>query len=93
MHRAHYTNLIAQGFDAYSSLVYAQHDEHIHQRFVVEIEQSYKNYPRRRNRRPVAVLVAAYNSPLLQRTRFWMATLKRFSCWLCRSASGRHLSF
>lgn len=69
MYYTPHANVIVQDAGVIGSLVYANYEQSIAQKLshrTVEIDYSYRHHSRRRTRRPRAVLIASYNSPLLQ---------------------------
>lgn len=80
MFNTHHANVIAQDAGVVSSLVDTAYDQPIAQNyscFTLNFERLQWIYERRRTRRPTALLIASYKSPLLrQRERFAAAGFK-----------------
>lgn len=69
MYHTQHANVIVQDVVVPNFLVYPDYSQSRSRKLLrdkIERDQRYKNYSRRRTRRPTAVLIGAYNSPLLQ---------------------------
>jgi CheY-like chemotaxis protein len=69
MYITHHANVIAQDAGVVSSLVYPYYGQVIsnkHSYGPIELDHGSRYYSRRRTRRPTALLIASYNSALLQ---------------------------